>query len=188
MIPHPIFQSEIPSFTQTPPYLITEFTNPKTQRTSQSEPLKAKPKPLAKETNSSQNFRIRRSQRLISRFGTKKPPTIDNTVYEILDSDEDTSHVAKPSIVVSKSALNTPPKKAPSKSPSKEETSKTVPPQNAPQKCLFIVQKTLVPQNMVGDLFEVLCLIDDEEAIRCHQACGDNYTPIKVCRIYAIYV
>jgi len=55
-------------------------------------------------------------------------------------------------------------------------------------KCLFIVQKTLLSQNMAGNLFEVLRLTDDEETIRRHQACGHIYTPIKVCRISAIYV
>jgi hypothetical protein len=55
------------------------------------------------------------------------------------------------------------------------------------KKCLFIVQKTLLAESMAGDLFEVVRLTDDEETIRRHHACGNNYTPIKVCNSSAIY-
>lgn len=125
MILHPLFQTEAPNLSQVPPHLknFQPKPNPNFVRTTQSKPSKTKVKPTTRKAKSFQNLRTRRSQRLISGFGTKKHPIIDNTVYEI--SEEDSSHDKNPSKTASKSVFTIPPKKAPSKSPSKKETFKT---------------------------------------------------------------
>jgi len=92
----------------------TEPQNPKTKETSKSDPIKAKARKgnSARRTKSSQSIRARRSQRLISGFGTRRPQIIDTNVYEIKDSDEEET-IRTPS-----------PQKAPPKPPSEKPTPK----------------------------------------------------------------
>ena len=105
------------------------------KKPSKSDPLRSKPKPKFKsnKSKSSPALRTRRSQRLLSGFGTKKTPIIDTNVYEIVDSDEEEVLREKASKKTHEIAAQSTPQKAPKKSLPKKEVSKTTSPKNPPK-------------------------------------------------------
>ncbi|AES78647.1 hypothetical protein MTR_7g037600 [Medicago truncatula] len=141
IIVHPSFLKDLPSFTpEDDPIQVSEVVfeeipkvstenqivhtepqNPKT-KTTKSDPIKAKTGKgsLARRTKSSQSNRTRRSQRLISGFGTRKPQIKDTNVYEIKDSDEEDEQETRV-------AFETIPTPSPQRTPPKPPTEKPTP-------------------------------------------------------------
>ncbi|KEH20461.1 hypothetical protein MTR_8g078850 [Medicago truncatula] len=142
IIVHPSFLKNLPSFTpEDDPIQVSEVVfedlpkiptknqtahtkpqNPKT-KTTKSDPIKAKTGKgnPARKTKSSQTIRTRRSQRLISGFGTCKSQIKDTNVYEIKDSDEEDEQETR---VASETIPTTSPQKTPPKPPTEKPTPK----------------------------------------------------------------
>jgi hypothetical protein len=138
MIVHPLYQTETTNLTdqsslREPSPVAPPKPKPKPQQVSKSDPpkSKSKPKPQQRKTQSSQTIGVRRSQRLVSGFGTKKPPIIDTNVYEIVDSDEE-EVIRDESEMTPEIVSQSTPQKAPEKSPPNKDISKTTSPINPP--------------------------------------------------------